>query len=297
MQQQEIQTLEAYVKENYSPKSVPGYLTTIKKYTTYMQAKALMATYSEVLTYIGHLRKLQLHPKTLVNNLFSIKIYYQWLIVTAQRSDHPCKHLYLKDRLNKRIPVESLYSKKTLDELLANHINTNPVFQKRDEIVISLLIYQAMTIQEITALNLSDVNLQQATIQAKGGYSQNPRTLCLQASQILLLHEYIHNDRMNLLKQKNNKAEIALILNYTGNRLQGCSIKEIVNYKKSKQERLSPLKIRQSVIAHLLKRGNDLRVVQVFAGHRRVSSTEEYKQTGLEELKTMIEKLHPLENK
>jgi integrase/recombinase XerD len=58
---------------------------------------------------------------------------------------------------------------------------------------------------------------------------------------------------------------------------------------------MQPIKIRQSVIAHLLKQNHDLRIVQVFAGHKRAASTEEYKQTGLEELKTAIQKHHPLQ--
>ena len=53
-------------------------------------------------------------------------------------------------------------------------------------------------------------------------------------------------------------------------------------------------KIRQSVIAHLLKSGQDLRVIQAFTGHKRVSSVEEYRQTGLEELKAAIYQYHPL---
>jgi integrase/recombinase XerD len=58
--------------------------------------------------------------------------------------------------------------------------------------------------------------------------------------------------------------------------------------------------IRQSVIANLLKpvsaggKGKGLREVQYFAGHRKISSTERYRQTGLEELKTAIMKYHPL---
>ncbi len=63
----------------------------------------------------------------------------------------------------------------------------------------------------------------------------------------------------------------------------------------SETEKMQPLKIRQSVIAHLLKNGNDLRVVQVFAGHKRASATEGYKQSGLEQLKAIIDKLHPLQ--
>ena len=53
-------------------------------------------------------------------------------------------------------------------------------------------------------------------------------------------------------------------------------------------------KFRQSVIAHLLKSKQDLRVIQAFTGHKCVSSVEEYRQTGLEDLKAMIKKHHPL---
>jgi integrase/recombinase XerD len=52
-------------------------------------------------------------------------------------------------------------------------------------------------------------------------------------------------------------------------------------------------KSRQSVIANLLKEKNDTRIVQEFAGYRRTGSTEAYKRTGLEELKSSIERLHP----
>lgn len=69
----------------------------------------------------------------------------------------------------------------------------------------------------------------------------------------------------------------------------------MINKDRDKQNKLIPLKIRQSVIAHLVKENNDIRIVQEFAGHRRASSTEAYKQTGLEELKLAIEKLHPLQ--
>jgi site-specific recombinase XerD len=155
-----------------------------------------------------------------------------------------------------------------------------------------------MTVQEITTLDLTDIDLKEATIKAKGGRKQRARTLNLQAGQILLLHQYIKEDRKKLLKY--NKArtqddERALMLGDNGARIYANTINVIVNTGRKKNERLKPIKIRQSVIAHLLKQNNDLRIVQVFAGHKRAGSTEEYKQTGLEELKTIIQNLHPLE--
>lgn len=46
----------------------------------------------------------------------------------------------------------------------------------------------------------------------------------------------------------------------------------------------------------LLKAGNDLRVVQVFAGHKNLSATEKYKQAQLKELKRAVLNYHPLKS-
>ncbi len=59
-------------------------------------------------------------------------------------------------------------------------------------------------------------------------------------------------------------------------------------------KRLTPTTIRQSVITQLLKSGMDLRVVQVFAGHKKASTTEKYRQTNLEELRAVVQRYHPL---
>jgi integrase/recombinase XerD len=293
-----MKTLETFVNEQYSPKAAPGYISMIKRYLNYIGQKSTTAGYTEILEYIGHLRKLELHPKSLANNLFCIKIYYRWLNATGQRADHPCQHLNLQDQINKKIPVESLYSKETLNELLKNHRNKRTLMQRRDQVIITVLIYQALTVQEIAAINTDDINLNEATIKAKGGYKQKARILSLQANQILLLHQYITEDRPEIVKRNKQITlddEAALLLGDTGNRLLAGAVNKLINKRKPRHERLIPLKIRQSVIAHLLKANNDLRIVQVFAGHGRAGSTEEYKQTGLEELKTLIQKLHPLE--
>ena len=59
-------------------------------------------------------------------------------------------------------------------------------------------------------------------------------------------------------------------------------------------KRVNPLTIRQSVLALKLREGTDLRKVQVFAGHRTISSTERYRETDLEELQRAVERFHPL---
>ncbi len=64
--------------------------------------------------------------------------------------------------------------------------------------------------------------------------------------------------------------------------------------KRYPRRKLNPTTIRQSVITNLLRAGNDLRIVQVFAANKKPSTTEKYKQTDVEELKIEVLKYHPL---
>lgn len=288
--------LNEYLKKEYSKNAIGSYESTIKRYVLAMGNKAEQGTYSDVLDYIGLLREQNLHPKTLRNNLFAIKIYYRYLVEIGKRNDHPCQYLNLKDQINRAIQVEALYPKELLENLFETWESKNKVNQIRDKIIISLLVYQALLVLEISQLKTSDIDLEKGTIRIQGNVKNKGRTLSLKPKQILLFHNYLKNEFKNYRnQQKPSKRQDYFLLNEEGLQLWQGGINRMINGEKDKQNKLIPLKIRQSVIAHLLKENNDIRIVQEFAGHRRTSSTEAYKQTGLEELKSAIDKLHPLQ--
>jgi len=293
-----MQTLESYLQEKYSKTSIAGYRYMINQYLVYVGKEAKKALYQDVLNYIGYLRTKQLHPKTLRNNLFAIKIYYNWLAETGQRNDHPCRDLYLQDKINRSIAVESLYTMKELEDFFEQYEPRHIFLKQRDKVIISLLIYQALSVLEISQLDIENIDLEKGTIYIKANVKNKSRTLSLKADQIMLIHKYLTETRL-LLENKSKSHCIedknALILSQAGTRIQHHSISKQINYGREEHEKMQPLKIRQSVIAHLLKQNHDLRIVQVFAGHRRAASTEEYKQSGLEELKTSIQRHHPLQ--
>lgn len=288
--------LKEFLEKEYSKTSIDGYQNMIDRYILAMGDKAEKATYTDVLDYIGLLRETGLHPKSLRNNLFAIKIYYRYLVATGKRNDHPCRYLNLKDQINRAIQVESFYPKELLEELYQTHQSKNPENRSRDKIIISLLVYQALTVLEIAQLNTTDIDLENGTIGIKANAKNKSRTLSLKPKQILLFYNYLKNDWKGYRsKQKPSKRSDYFLMNDEGLQLWQSGINRMINKGKEKHEKLIPLKIRQSVIAHLLKENNDIRIVQEFAGHRRTASTEAYKQTGLEELKSAIERLHPLQ--
>ncbi len=292
-----MMTVEQYIIQHYSSKSVKRYTRQIEQFKEVRGAKADQSNYQDILNYIGALRTRNLHPKSLRNHLHSLKIYFRYLVEIKIRKDHPCENLQLKDQINKSILVESLYSKEELEMFYQEFAKQN--MNTRDKIIVGLLIYQALTSSEIIDLKQSDINLEEGTIKVKGNDQKTKsgnkgRMLALKPKQILLIHEYLKTYRKALsMKQKPSKRQDYFLLNESGLQLYGSYINRMLNNATQKQ--YTPLKIRQSVIANLLKENHDLRVVQEFAGHRKTGSTEAYKRTGYEELRVSIERLHPLQ--
>ena len=301
--------LDEYLLQHYSHRGTQRYKNLIHQFVQWRGKENIPSTsYQYVVEYIGLLRQRDLHPKTIKLHLFAVKIYFRYLVTIGKRSDHPCEDLYLKDQINRAILVESLYSMETL-EALYDHFETpedrrpgrerSEAIKKRDKIIVSLLIYQALTCLEIIELKIEDINLEEGTIRIRPNEHPNRRgnkgrALALKPKQILLFHEYLKKLRKELWKKQKPRHRVDyFILNESGLQFHGAGIHRLLTKCRKPHERYTPMKIRQSVIVHLLKEKNDIRIVQEFAGHRRAGSTEAYKRTGLEELKASIEKLHP----
>jgi len=295
-------TIKEYLQKKYNKSTLKSNLYNIRRFTDYYQNKAEKSTYKEVLNYIEYLRKnYDLNPKTLRHCLYGVKIYFNYLLEIGKRKDHPCSELFLKDKINKQIQVDNLYSSETLEHFFKSYqIKKKKHLLNRNKIIISLLIYQGLTVSEITSLEIENIDLEKGEIFIKGQSeitSKRPkkRTLPLQAKQVFLIYNYLEKDRKKLLKYNSrNPNEIRLILGQYGQVVKPHSISRIINENRKGNQKIQPIKIRQSVIANLLKKENDTRIVQVFAGHKRASTTIQYKQTELEQLQNAITQYHPI---
>jgi site-specific recombinase XerD len=288
-------TLENYLLKKYKKSSLKPYLCSIRKYLNFIQNKAEKAQYKDILEYIAHLRKNEnLHPKTIKHYLAGVKIYYHYLIEIGTRNDHPCSELYLKDKINKQIKVDTLYSSETLENFL-NDTHKDKTLQRRNQVIISLLIYQGLTVGEICNLQIEDVNLEKAEIYIQSNDKKKTRTLPLQAKQIVLFLNYLKEDYPKLTKHIQSEKPIkTLITGKLKEQVRPNVLNRMINEHREKNQQIQPIKIRQSVITNLLKKENDTRIVQVFAGHKRASTTILYKQTELEILQNAVNKYHPI---
>jgi integrase/recombinase XerD len=289
--------LEQWLSGRYSAKSQSGYLYAIRIYLEWLggEEQTLTANYGQILGYLAHLRSLHLRPRTLKNYVFGVKIYHHFLRETNRRSDHPCLRLRLRDIVDRGIRIDELYDPDELAALLERGARKLAGLTGRNRVIIGLLVHQALLVSEVVALRSGDVDLPAGTIYVSESVGNLARTLPLMATQIMAIHDYVQNDRPHLLGDRPDPGD--LILSRYGKPLDGHGISRLLNGPRYLQrgKRFLPLRIRQSVIAQKLKSGHDLRVVQVFAGHRQISSTEAYQQTELEQLRAGIEKHHPLQ--
>jgi integrase/recombinase XerD len=279
-------TLKQYLLEHYTKGTTKVYLLEINNYLANYPA-APVAVYKDVLHYIGALRSRYSNASTLNRILCSMKAYYDYLCYTNRRDDNPARSVKLRDQRSRDIQLQDLFTPAELEELLYRKERYHGL-AARNKVLISLLIYQALTPAEMAAITVSSVNL------VTGIITVGKRKLSLKPNQVLLFYEYIQDIRPVLLQA--TKSDKLLI----GIRAAPMQAEDITKHIKRSYKGLYPGRmvnaqtIRQSVIANLLKQGHDISLVQQFAGHNYPSSTERYKQDDVTTLQAAVNKYHPV---
>lgn len=285
--------LDEYLQQHYSADTAAAYNREIAIYlSNYPEAD--QAVYKNVLSYVGSLRNRYSNASTLNRILSSIKVYYDYLCHEGLRYDNPARAVQLKDQRSRDIQLQDMFTTEELGRLLYRKERYG-YLDYRNKVLISLVIYQALHPGEMELLHTSDINLSEGTVYVSATPKTNSRTLSLKPNQILLFHQYITEIRPKLLQENECSA---LLIGIRGESMSG---EDITKHIKRRYKGLYPGRkvtaqtIRQSVIANLLKKGNDLSVVQMFAGHKCPSSTERYRQTEVETLAAAIQKYHPVQ--
>ena len=272
-----------------SPTTVTTYNNYIQKFITWLAAENLTPesfTYNDLLAYMQHCAEQGITKRTVHGILNMIRQYCMYLIAETKRTDNPAAGVFIKG-LVRKLPINIL-PLETLEQLyqqysLQLHVDTSK------KIMLGLLIYQALTVDEIMRLQKQHLNINEGKILIKGTKRTNERWLPLQAVQIPLLQAYLAANKFK---------EGALL----AEQKKGCnSPQNITNqvqwmFKQLKQLHpciINTQQIRSSVLTHWLKK-HSLREVQYRAGHKYVSSTARYQVGNLEDLQQAIGRHHPL---
>lgn len=285
--------MKTYLQTHYSKATAKAYAREITNYISNCP-NAQTALYKDITEYIGLLRKRYKNPSTLGRIVASIKVYYDYLCDADIRSDNPAKSVKLRDQRSNDIQLQDLFTPQELEELLSSKERYYSIAE-RNQVLISIFIYQGILPQEAAAIELKDINLPEATITIKATTNTNKRVLPLKATQILLFAGYIQTARKKLLGQKQSEK---LLISHRGTVMSAEDIiKQIIRRYKGyyAPREVTAITIRQSIIANLFKQGNDISAVQLFAGHKHPSTTVKYRQMEVATLQAAVNSYHPMQ--
>jgi integrase/recombinase XerD len=276
MKNKRFTAFETYLQsKNISKSTIKSYINQVIRFNEWfaLQHKKAIATTTkkDILNYLQYLEKKALANSTRQSILGILNHYFNHLFQGEQIAINPT--LLLKIRGTKRTILKSILTIDELETLLDNYYHIYPN-DKSQYLQLTICIYQGITPSECTAITNDNINLHKGTITIDGTRKSNTRTMPLHASQIGQLYAYTQNMSHDNIKLFTSK-------------IQTNKIKKIYpQFTDFKQ-------IRASIITHWIKT-EGLRKAQYKAGHRYISSTENYLSNDLESLKDDISKFHPL---
>ena len=284
-------SLEMYLNQIVTKKTAESYLYTINHFLK-TNPKAKRYKYRDIVKYMDEVSQKQSNRQYRVRILSAIKKYYDYLVMMELRTDHPCKKLNIKANNNQAIQLQDLFNSDELQQLLQRE-NRYWFLETRNKVLISLLIYQGLTSEEIVNLELKDVDLDNGTIYIKASKNLNRRTLELTLKQIIPFKDYIDEVRDKMLMCKTEK----LILNKLGKPISVGGIHSIFDQFKGlfPDRKLNPQTIRMSVICNWLNEKKlPLEQVQFLCGHKWPGTTEKYIKVDANAERELINRYYPI---
>jgi integrase/recombinase XerD len=245
--------------------------------------------YQDILLYMKHCSTRKGYSQRTVQHVvITLGHYFDYLQETHQIEINPVKGIKVQG-----VKRKTLYHILEAHELhsIYHHYEATTLSQKKNKVILGLLVYQGLKTEELNKLEVKDVKLREGKIEIPGGKKSNARTLQLESHQMLDVYEYVMQVQPQIIEKTKQRTTKLFVSLEGGEKLRVDFLMKQVRKQHVKLENADQL--RASVIVKWLKQYN-LREVQYLAGHRYISSTEAYKQNEMQGLSEEVNQFHPL---
>jgi site-specific recombinase XerD len=215
----------------------------------------------------------------------AVRTFYKFLRLRKNLAQDPSGEIHLP-KLEKKLPI--VLTRTQIEELLAAPLKTAPEKQApkwmrdRDVAILELFYSSGLRLSELTALDVSDVDLYTESVRVLG--KGRKERVCpvgmpaLEAIQKYRAVAKVHGGALFINKSRKRISTRSVWLTLR-RYLRQTSIPIVI----------SPHKLRHSFATHLL----DLRSVQALLGHASLSTTQIYTHVTVERLKKAYDEAHP----
>ncbi|MCU0293551.1 MAG: tyrosine-type recombinase/integrase [Thermoanaerobaculaceae bacterium] len=168
---------------------------------------------------------------------------------------------------------------------------------QRDRAILELLYGTGIRSAECRRLDVTDVQLCEATLLVRDGKGRKDRLLPLPGRAAAALELYLSEARPQLVADSREAALFVSVVR-PHRRLGPAGLERLVRcYGRNARlpRPVSPHLLRHACATHLLKGGADVHHVQVLLGHRRLDTTALYTRVEISDLQAVVRRAHPRE--
>ncbi len=273
-----------------SANTISSYMRDIRQFDGWLHASAgvdvLDAGQVHITDYLGQLSHNGKSNATISRTLASLKNFYAYLLSSGFLENSPVTDIHI-EREEKKFP--EILTGKEIELLLAQP--GSDLKGRRDKAMLEVLYATGIRVSELIDLNLTDINLEQGTVQCS--HARKHRVIPLYPAAKRALSIYIREVRDFMVSAP---GETALFVNVSGARMSRQGFWKLMKHYQSTariDKEITPHMLRHSFAVHLLENGADLDSLQELMGHSDISSTQMYTHMINTKIKSVYEKCHP----
>jgi len=227
---------------------------------------------------------------TLRRKVACLRSFYRHLRREELIAHDPTAELHGPRRTG-RLPVA--LSRGEVGKLLDSPRGGDPL-TLRDRALLELMYACGLRASEATGMDLSDVDLDEGLLRARGKGSKE-RIVPIGSRAVAAMRTYLQRGRPPLVGVR---VQSALFVNSRGGRLTRQGLYKIVQSNARRAgdgiaEKMSPHTLRHTFATHLLAGGCDLRALQEMLGHSDLATTQVYTHLSAERLRDVYFDAHP----
>ena len=288
---------EAYLlaEKRVASNTYAAYKTDLEQLIRFFDQRDLTfytATPKDFKEFLKTLKNSSLGARTRSRKLSAIKVFYAWGVHQFGLENITIDIAFPK--LEKRLP-EYLTEQEIEQLLQVAHVNGSEL-GIRNKVMLSLLYVSGMRITEMTQIKISDIHFDTGFINVSGKGGKE-RLVPIPQAMSELLQNYIETVHKRLISKKVTHVEYLFPVLYSG------KVKPISRQSfwiilkgicaKAGIKSISPHKLRHSLATHLLKKGANLRSLQLLLGHETISTVQIYTHVETDHLRKIYDKKHP----
>lgn len=289
------------ITERYvSAHTVDAYRRDIFQFLDFLNSHCTIVSFQEItlqeikdfLKYLRH--TLKISPRSSSRKLSALKALADYLHTYHQIPPFTKGAIFPK--LPKHLP-KYLSQEQIQSIITAAYQDTTTVVGQRNKIIVCLLYACGMRVSELVQLHIEHINFQEQYVQVVGKGNKE-RIIPIPTELLPMLQHYIQHIHPELIasyKGSTNKLFPVVLRNNVKSltRQSVFSIIQSLAQKAGLTHSISPHVLRHSLATHLLKKGANLRVLQMLLGHEKLTTVQVYTHMDTSHLRVLYDQYHP----